>query len=82
MNWEAIGTIGEILGAFVVIVTLFYLAMQIRQNTKAQSIATFESAMSGFNEVIRYSMGDIKYLSTTSIFKESQPNFSSRECDV
>ena len=32
MNWEAIGAIGEILGAIGVIVTLGYLAVQIRQN--------------------------------------------------
>jgi hypothetical protein len=34
MNWEAIGAIGEILGAIGVIVSLFYVAYQVRQNTK------------------------------------------------
>ncbi len=34
MNWEAIGAIGEIIGAFGVIVTLIYLALQIKQNSK------------------------------------------------
>jgi len=58
VNWDAIGAIGEIIGAVTVVVTLFYLSLQIRQNTKAQSISTFESAMSGFNEVLRYSFGD------------------------
>ena len=33
MNWEAIGAIGEIVGAIGVIVTLGYLGFQIRQNT-------------------------------------------------
>ena len=33
MNWEAIGAIGEIVGAVGVIVTLGYLGFQIRQNT-------------------------------------------------
>ena len=33
--WEAIGAIGEVLGALGIIVTLVYLAMQIRQNTLA-----------------------------------------------
>ena len=33
MNWEALGAIGETLGALGVIVTLVYLAIQIRQNT-------------------------------------------------
>ena len=33
MNWDAIGASAEMLGAIVVIVTLLYLALQIRQNT-------------------------------------------------
>jgi len=40
MNWDAIGAIGEIVGAAGVLFTLGFLAIQIRQNTssiKAQS---------------------------------------------
>jgi hypothetical protein len=33
-NWEAIGAIGEIVGAAAVVGSLAYLAVQIRQNTK------------------------------------------------
>ena len=40
MNWEAISAIGEILGAAGVIITLAYLAAQIRQNTKVSRGAT------------------------------------------
>jgi hypothetical protein len=32
MNWEALGAIGEMVGGIAVIVTLVYLATQIRQN--------------------------------------------------
>ena len=35
INWEAIGAVGEILGAGTVIATLFYLAHQIKQNNEA-----------------------------------------------
>ena len=35
MNWEAIGATGEILGAIGVIVTVAYLATQMKQNTRA-----------------------------------------------
>ena len=35
MNWDALGAIGEIIGAAAVFVTLLYLALQIRQNTNA-----------------------------------------------
>ena len=40
MNWEAIGAIGETVGAVAVVITLVYLAAQIRHNTKTSSAAT------------------------------------------
>lgn len=35
MNWEIIGSTGEWAGAIAVVATLFYLAVQIRQNTNS-----------------------------------------------
>ncbi len=47
MNWDAAGAIGEIVGAAGVIVTLVYLAVQIRQNTKSlRAAAVWDSQMS------------------------------------
>lgn len=43
MNWTAIGAVGEFLGALGVIVTLIYLARQIRQHTTATRLATSHS---------------------------------------
>ena len=34
MNWDAIGAIGEIIGALAVVISLLYLATQIRQNSR------------------------------------------------
>ncbi len=51
MNWEAISAIGELLGASAVLITLIYLAVQIRQNTAAVATSTYESVMTGFNDV-------------------------------
>ncbi len=34
MNWDAIGAIGEVTGAVVVIVSVLYLARQVRQSTQ------------------------------------------------
>ena len=46
MNWDAIGAIGEIgeiIGAFAVVVSLVYLALQIKtQNTQAKLTALHE----------------------------------------
>ena len=33
MNWEAIGSIGEAVGSAFVLISLLYLAVQVRQNT-------------------------------------------------
>jgi hypothetical protein len=37
MNWDALGAIGEIIGAGAVLITLAYLALQIRQYKKSLS---------------------------------------------
>ena len=51
MNWEAIAAVGQIIGALAVLITLIYLAVQIRQNTAAVATATYESTMAGFNDI-------------------------------
>ena len=43
MQWDAIGAVGEVVGAIGVILTLFYLAGQIRQNTKTISAQMVQS---------------------------------------
>lgn len=40
MDWQAIGAVGEVLGAVGVITTLIYLAAQIRQNNQQLHIST------------------------------------------
>ncbi len=44
MNWDAIGAVGELVGAIAVFATLFYLASQIRQANQATQ-ANIESQM-------------------------------------
>ena len=51
MNWEAIGAVGEVIGAVGVIVTLVYLATQIRSNTQATRIASFHATTDSLNQV-------------------------------
>ncbi len=52
MNWDAIGATGEVLGALAVVVTLGYLAVQIRQNTAQQKREETVSIQRGQNEVV------------------------------
>jgi len=59
MNWEAIGAIGEIVGAIAVLLTIVYLADQIKQNTKAVKAATQQAISDATTEVWRNSCIDI-----------------------
>ena len=43
MNWDAISAVGEIIGAVAVVISLVYLAVQIRQNSKIVAANTFQS---------------------------------------
>lgn len=49
MNWDALGALGEIVGAAVVVVTLIYLAVQTRQNTEAVRHAFARGVMEDAN---------------------------------
>ena len=49
MNWDAIGAVGEILGAIAVIATLIYLAKQIRQNSQAVQISALRDTTEQWN---------------------------------
>ena len=51
MNWEAISAVGQLVGAIAVLITLIYLAIQMKQNTAAVATSTYESTMSGFNDI-------------------------------
>ncbi len=44
MNWDAIGAIGEIVGAGAVFITLIFLTVQLRQNTRAVEHSTERGA--------------------------------------
>lgn len=42
MNWEAIGAIGEVVGAVAVVLTLIYLSVQLRQDTRSSELAALQ----------------------------------------
>ena len=45
MNWEAVGAIGEIVGAAGVVATLGYLAVQIQRSAKSTNTAAFQETV-------------------------------------
>jgi hypothetical protein len=50
LNWEAIGAVGEVVGAIAVVMTLIYLSVQTRQNTKAVQHASARGVQEDANE--------------------------------
>ena len=48
MNWDAIGAISEAFGSIAVVLTLIYLAAQIRQNTESGRDAATINAINNF----------------------------------
>lgn len=44
-NLESLANLGEIVGAVAVVVSLIYLAIQVRQNTRAQQTENFSRAL-------------------------------------
>jgi hypothetical protein len=50
LNWEAIGAIGEIVGATAVVATLFYLARQINDNSKQVKMASIIELNTLYND--------------------------------
>lgn len=59
MDWDAIGAIGEILGAIAVIASLFYVAYQVRQNTEQNKLNTL-SMESASGEAINIALNDAR----------------------
>jgi hypothetical protein len=45
VNWDAIGAVAEVIGALAVLITLIYLALQIRQNTRAINSSALDSTV-------------------------------------
>jgi hypothetical protein len=60
MNWDAVGAIGETIGALAVVISLAYLAIQIRiQNTEAR-LASVHEILVGFRETLHvFATGDV-----------------------
>jgi hypothetical protein len=52
MNWDALGAVGEIVGAAGVIVSLLYLASQVRNNSRQLRHASAQAVLDKLNGLI------------------------------
>ena len=63
MNWEAAGAIGEIVGATAVVISLAYLATQIRRQNSETRLAAVHEILVGFRESIQvFTTGNVSEL--------------------
>ena len=73
MNWDAIGAIGEIIGAAAVVISLLYLAAQIRSQNKQAKLAALHDMSNRFREVTTLFAGD----DISDIFVRANNDFES-----
>lgn len=50
MNWDAVSAIGQIVGAMGVIISVIYLALQVRSNARQTRLASMRSMSDAFNQ--------------------------------
>jgi SAM-dependent methyltransferase len=58
MNWDAVGAIAELLAAIGVIVSLGYLAQQVRHNTRSVRAASYQSWFTSYDSFSNLLLGD------------------------
>ena len=58
VNWEAVGAIGEVTGAVVVVITLIYLTLQLRQNALQIRLSSSQTASNTYSSRMREVLSD------------------------
>ena len=78
MNWDAIGAIGEILGAVAVVVTLLYLTAQLKQNSLQIRLNSSQTAASNYSGNI---IGVLSDAGSLALFRKGLQSFASLSAD-
>jgi hypothetical protein len=51
LNWEAIGAVGEILAASAVVLTLIYLAKELKNTKSSSEVSASDRLIAGFDKI-------------------------------
>ena len=78
MNWEAIGAISEIIGAVAVVISLIYVATQIRQNTE---LARTEYHTNSVTTIARFQDWKAANVDNARIFRVGMLDFRALSLD-
>jgi hypothetical protein len=80
MNWEIVGAISEIIGAIAVVITLAYLAIQMRQNNELRRCESRQTLVSNDVTSLSVNLDNIdvfeKYVSDNELSAEEQLRMS------
>lgn len=76
MNWEAIGAVGEVLGAAGVIVSLLYLAVQIRGDARSKRAAAVHDQSNAYRDFLQMIASDAEL---ADIYHRGLQDFGSLE---
>jgi hypothetical protein len=62
VNWEAISAIGQIVGALAVVVSLIYLAREIRSNARSARVTSLHDINRWLGELVEHpNLGELYY---------------------
>ena len=64
MNWDAIGALSELVGAIAVVITLLYLAIQIRAQTNESRLTATRELARDYRDIIESLTRDKELFST------------------
>ena len=68
MNWEAIGSTGELIGAFAVVITLIYVGIQVRHSAGAVRSAAANDASVAL-QAVYLALGMNRHLLEMTVFE-------------
>ena len=63
MNWDAIGAVGEIIGALAVVVSVVYLAAQVRKQTTESRLTATRELSRLYNETLDHAFQEKEFSS-------------------
>ncbi len=79
MDWQLIGVLAEVISAVAVIVTLIFLAVEVRNNRNATQSNSLDALAAGFSDINYNVIGDSEFAGIWEKGLASPETLSSQE---